>query len=1494
MAENKKKEQELYRLIYCIDGAPCFVQLVPKGARLTGLFRPSMPYSTFDGWGEVPARMPANDLTLDGHFTRDVYRVIFAAGVEQYGVAELPAGRELTPPPAPRRDGCEFVEWKDFDGIMPAENRRFEAVFRPITYTVTYVIDDTYRFRVQCPFGEKFPRLAPPRRANYTFSGWSEMPETMPAGDVTIVGSFEEKRYKLTRTVDGVIFSEEYLPFGAEIDKKVKPVQEGYYFSGWRKLPDTMPARDVEVVASMYPARFRVDFLLNGETFHYIYVPFGEAIPPAVVPESHGKLFGGWDDLPETMPAHDVVVHGTLSDILYSLSFVIDGEEIDRRDVAEGAALPTDVVPPSKPGYAFVGWEEAPEEMPGHDLTLRGVYAAVRAKYVFMIDGEIYSEITPAEGESVSLPTPPDKDGKPFCGWEEPEQDPRTGVTTYRGSYIASAIYTITYMVEGEELGQQTLREGALPTPPVVEENDTYTFLGWDGLPETMPAENITVIGKTKRLKYNLTFEVGGETVYEMAMAAGQEISCPALAPREGFTFGGWQNVPAIMPEADLVIRGSYQIRTHTITYVMDGRTIFTAALPYGAPLVAPDVSAEETEERTFVGWFPEVSVMPDHDLVIEGAYSDTVCLIDVYVDGILTDTVRARVGEPPVLPIYPLRDGTHFVWQDVPSVVPQGRIEVHGGYVTNMYTITYLLGEVVIGEERYAYGETIDPRVEKPDAGTGAFLGWSNLPETMPDKNISVQATFADRTCHLTFRLDGRVYQEMDVPVGAPTPNPEVPAREGYQFDGWRNYVAVMPPYNFTAYGTYSRRTYHVTYLYGDEVIEEQDYAEGSPIIAPAAPEREHCTFRCWEGLGTHMPAEDLTVSARYSGESYRISFVVDGALLHTTDLEFGELVEPLTPEPQEGKEFGGWRNLPAFMPAREVIVTGSFVTKEYKVTYKVGEMTYRIDTYEVGDPITPPVPPERDHETFVRWANLASVMPDYDFTCTAEYSEVIRHYSFVLDGAVVKEGQCRKGEMLEPPEAPHRSGFAFAGWEGFTGVMPGEDVVYIGSYATDKFKVQYYLDGEFYCESGFDAGERVVPVDAPEVEGFTFGGWKGLPNVMPSDDVVVNGQMKPLMYRLTYRTDSKTVVFDQEVACGTKLGSVAAPALFGFEFCGWSDEPEVMPAHPLTVNGTYRFTGDNFLTSSLPDLMHIYERASVQKAPPKEPRAIVFVIGELVRVVVEGICYPIPTPSGKVCLRNSRVLDEEVLARAMRRVWKKYRLPRKVDLVICENDDTDRFKEFEASAGMPNDETIATYYEDAESFGAADYHTLRLSSAEGKIRVLITRTHAPTREAMERVLKKSGVSITNVNTPTGALGAYLQFNKRMERKRNQLCFFYLPNGVIGALLLDGQLVCMVQNRYPFNTRDWDVKERTEQVVDLLIAEAHRNLAMTPLSLIAVGGIDRTHARKCEKVIARMVKASVERRNRDSVGGLFGGTKRWKKPTVVQLGYARTENRTK
>ena len=55
----------------------------------------------------------------------------------------------------------------------------------------------------QVAFGEKLTAEAAPEKEGHTFSGWEGLPETMPASDVTVTGTFTVNTYNLIYMVDG-------------------------------------------------------------------------------------------------------------------------------------------------------------------------------------------------------------------------------------------------------------------------------------------------------------------------------------------------------------------------------------------------------------------------------------------------------------------------------------------------------------------------------------------------------------------------------------------------------------------------------------------------------------------------------------------------------------------------------------------------------------------------------------------------------------------------------------------------------------------------------------------------------------------------------------------------------------------------------------------------------------------------------------------------------------------------------------------------------------------------------------------------------------------------------------------------------------------------------------------------------------------------------------------------------------------------------------------
>ncbi len=122
--------------------------------------------------------------------------------------------------------------------------------YRKLTYTITYIVDGEVYATDSIEYGAAITLMDEPAKEGYTFSGWSEVPETMPAQDVTVTGSFTVNRYAITYTVDGEVYATDSIEYGAAITLMDEPVKEGYTFSGWSEVPETMPAEDVTVTGS--------------------------------------------------------------------------------------------------------------------------------------------------------------------------------------------------------------------------------------------------------------------------------------------------------------------------------------------------------------------------------------------------------------------------------------------------------------------------------------------------------------------------------------------------------------------------------------------------------------------------------------------------------------------------------------------------------------------------------------------------------------------------------------------------------------------------------------------------------------------------------------------------------------------------------------------------------------------------------------------------------------------------------------------------------------------------------------------------------------------------------------------------------------------------------------------------------------------------------------------------------------------------------------------
>ena len=241
-------------------------------------------------------------------------------------------------------------------------------------YNLIYILDGEEYKKYEIEEGEVITPESTPTKEGYTFSGWGEIPETMPAHDVTVTGTFSINKYKLTYIVDGEEYKSYEVEYGASITPEAAPTKEGYTFSGWSEIPETMPAHDVTVTGTFSINKYKLTYIVDGEEYKSFEIEYGATITSEAEPTKEGYTFSGWSEIPETMPAYDVTVTGTFSINSYKLTYMID-DIVYKETMCEYAAT---IIPEPQPegDYQTFEWTDLPQTMPAHDVVVHASYTS--------------------------------------------------------------------------------------------------------------------------------------------------------------------------------------------------------------------------------------------------------------------------------------------------------------------------------------------------------------------------------------------------------------------------------------------------------------------------------------------------------------------------------------------------------------------------------------------------------------------------------------------------------------------------------------------------------------------------------------------------------------------------------------------------------------------------------------------------------------------------------------------------------------------------------------------------------------------------------------------------------------------------------------------------------------------------------------------------------------------------------------------------------------
>ena len=222
----------------------------------------------------------------------------------------------------------------------------------------------------------------------------------------------------------------------------------------------------------------------------------------------------------------------------------------------------------------------------------------------------------------------------------------------------------------GSEIAPITQDYGTVITAPEAPTREGYTFIGWDKeIPTTMPAENMTVTAQWEINQYTITFDTnGGSEIAPITQDYGTVITAPEAPTREGYTFIGWdKEIPETMPAENITVKAkwkdiekptgeikisenSWKAFLNNITFGLffkDTQTVtITAADNSGETVTVEyllsdkELTKAKLDGMTFTAYTAPFGIDPDNEYIIyvrltdKAGNTDYICSDGIVLDG--------------------------------------------------------------------------------------------------------------------------------------------------------------------------------------------------------------------------------------------------------------------------------------------------------------------------------------------------------------------------------------------------------------------------------------------------------------------------------------------------------------------------------------------------------------------------------------------------------------------------------------------------------------------------------------------------------------------------------------------------------------------------------------------------------------------------------------------------------------------------------------------
>ena len=838
----------------------------------------------FAGWvPEVPAAMPAEDITYTAQWTPRKYLVTFNANGGEGGWSEMRDYASAIAAPIVTRVGYDFGGWKpNVAATVPNANITYTAQWTVHKHTVTFdanggeggwsdILD--YGMAITTPTVE---------RAHYTFVGWQPaVAATVPDDSVVYVAQWKLNSHTVTFDANGGVGGwSQVMDYGADIiTPEVSRI--GYTFGGWSPaVATTVPDENVTYVAQWTPEKYLVTFNANGGEGGWSELRDydSEIIEPIVV--RTGYDFVGWSPaVPELVPNADVEYVAQWEIRKHTVTFDANGGEGGWSDILDyGTAITTPTV--GRAHYTFVGWQPAvAATVPDASVTYVAQWKLNSHTVTFAANGGI-------------------------GGWSQ-KMD-------YDAEIIAPEVSRIG-----------------------------YTFSGWTpAVAATVPDEDVTYMAQWTPEKYLVTFDAnGGEGGWSEALDYDSEIVAPTVS-RVGYDFVGWlPAVAATVPNANVSYTAQWEVRKHAVTFDANGgEGGWSNIMDYGASITAPTV---ERVHYTFIGWQPEVAVtVPDECVTYVAQWKINSHVVAFDANGGIGGWSQVMdYGADIIAPTVSRIGYTFSGWSpDVAATAPDENVTYVAQWTPEKYRVTFYAngGEGGWSEMRDYDSEIVAPTVSRVGYD---FVGWSpTVVATVPNADVAYVAQWEIRRHTVTFDANGGTggWSEL-MDYGSAITAPTV-TRVGYKFKGWSQEVAsTVPDADVTYVAQWTLEKYLVTFdANGGEGGWVKVMGYNSDMVAPTVT-RTGYDFAGWlPDVAEKVPNDNVSYVAQWIAHKHNVTFDANGGKGGWSGLrDYGTAI--VAPEvTRSGYEFTGWTpEVAATVPDEDVCYVAQWVAKTYTIRF-------------------------------------------------------------------------------------------------------------------------------------------------------------------------------------------------------------------------------------------------------------------------------------------------------------------------------------------------------------------------------------------------------------------------------------------------------------------------------------------------------------------------------------------------------------------------------